>query len=437
MPQPQKDKLGRYRFQFLDPTGTRRSLSLGVVKERYAIRFGRYLDDLIASRRSGVSPDADLLTWLKEVDESILEKFVAWNLLTGDLKRRCGAGKTLEELTTAFIAHGKQKQSTKVIWGRAKNHLHQFFGPESHIKPVTLGRAKEFRDWLPRGAKRPLADATVRKTISLARQMWDFAIDHEWIEKGKNPFDDKDLPTNIRSNKSRKVYVDVELVRELIDACPNNDWKLIIALNRFAGLRCPSEVKSLLKANVDWDRSRMTIISPKTEHFEGKETREIPIFAEVRPYLKACCDALPRGEKFVLPFLQHYRVDTNGSINIWTPVSKIMKRAGIKRWPKLFQNLRSSAETDLTDRFPGHVVCEWIGNSEKVAREPYLHVKNQHFEAAAQNSCAQVVQSGMVSGNQPFQEAKKTPGNRNKRASVTTREKAGKGIQWPLQDSNL
>jgi len=37
--------------------------------------------------------------------------------------------------------------------------------------------------------------------------------------------------------------------------------------------------------------------------------------------------------------------------------------------PKLFQNLRSTRETELMETYPAHVVCAWIGNSEAVARK--------------------------------------------------------------------
>ena len=51
---------------------------------------------------------------------------------------------------------------------------------------------------------------------------------------------------------------------------------------------------------------------------------------------------------------------------------KIVKRAGLKPWPKLFHNLRASRETELAQVHPMHVVCDWIGNSPKVAAEHYL-----------------------------------------------------------------
>ena len=55
-------------------------------------------------------------------------------------------------------------------------------------------------------------------------------------------------------------------------------------------------------------------------------------------------------------------------------------------WPKLFQNLRSTRETELADDFPMHVVCQWIGNSQPIAAKHYLQVTEDHFTKALQNA---------------------------------------------------
>lgn len=70
------------------------------------------------------------------------------------------------------------------------------------------------------------------------------------------------------------------------------------------------------------------------------------------------------------------------NVNLRTELGRIIGRAGVKVWPKLFQNLRSTRETELASRSPIHVVCEWIGNSEIVATNHYLQVTDEDFEAA-------------------------------------------------------
>ena len=68
--------------------------------------------------------------------------------------------------------------------------------------------------------------------------------------------------------------------------------------------------------------------------------------------------------------------------NLRTQLHRIIKNAGLKPWPKLWQNLRSTRETELVDRFPAHVASSWIGNSVEVATQFYLQVTERHFADA-------------------------------------------------------
>ncbi len=46
----------------------------------------------------------------------------------------------------------------------------------------------------------------------------------------------------------------------------------------------------------------------------------------------------------------------------------------IKVWPKLFQNLRSSRESELIKVHGMEVACAWIGNTPAVAMKHYLQI---------------------------------------------------------------
>jgi integrase len=52
------------------------------------------------------------------------------------------------------------------------------------------------------------------------------------------------------------------------------------------GIRCPSELLPLTWNDVNWERDRFLVHSPKTEHYEGGAERWMPIFPELRPYLE-------------------------------------------------------------------------------------------------------------------------------------------------------
>jgi integrase len=70
------------------------------------------------------------------------------------------------------------------------------------------------------------------------------------------------------SNASRQFFVTREMTTKLLDACPDSQWRLIVALTRYGGLRCPSEIVELKLSDVDRDAERVRITSPKTEHLQ-------------------------------------------------------------------------------------------------------------------------------------------------------------------------
>jgi hypothetical protein len=71
-----------------------------------------------------------------------------------------------------------------------------------------------------------------------------------------------------------------------------------------------------------------------------------------------------------------------GNTNLRSTFLKIIRRAGLQPWPRLFHNLRASCETDLMKRFPIHVVCAWIGNTPKIALGHYLQTLDADFKNA-------------------------------------------------------
>ena len=103
----------------------------------------------------------------------------------------------------------------------------------------------------------------------------------------------------------------------------------------------------------------------------------MPIFPELLPILDAAWDAAPEGAEFVITRFR------NGETNLRTGLERIIEKAGLIPWPKLFQNLRSTRETELAETFPLHVVVAWLGNSQLVAAKHYLQVTDEHFAKAS------------------------------------------------------
>src|SRR5262245_31322728 len=209
--------------------------------------------------------------------------------------------------------------------------------------------------------------------IGRARQFLKAAVRAKLISA--NPFDGVKAPG--QRNPARMFFVTRDVTQKVLDACPDAEWRLIVALSRYGGLRCPSEHLALRLGDVDWERNRITVHSPKTEHHPGGESRIVPLFPELRAYLEAVFDSAPAGTEF---FITRNR---QKNVNWRTGLLRIIKRAGLTPWERLFHNLRASRQTELTSHFPLHVVCEWIGNSATIADKHYLQVTEEHYWAAA------------------------------------------------------
>lgn len=114
---------------------------------------------------------------------------------------------------------------------------------------------------------------------------------------------------------------------------------------------------------------------PQTAHHPGGESSTIPLFPELRLHLAEAFDLAEEGAEHVLG--DRYRHNTTNP-NLRSRLLDIIWAAGLKEWPKLFQNMRSSRETELAESFPMHVVCTWIGNSAAVAAKHYLQTTDEH-----------------------------------------------------------
>ena len=192
----------------------------------------------------------------------------------------------------------------------------------------------------------------------------------------ENPFDG--VKAGTEQNRGRSFFVAPEAAEKVLDACPDYEWRLLVALARYGGLRTPSESFSLAWSDVLWDQDRFRVRSPKTER-QGKPERLVPLFPELRPYLE---EAYEMAEPGAVHVITRWR-DTHK--NLRTQLMRIIRRTGLVPWPRLFQNLRASRETELAERFPLRIVTDWLGNSPNVAMAHYLSTTEDHFQRTAKS----------------------------------------------------
>ena len=184
-----------------------------------------------------------------------------------------------------------------------------------------------------------------------------------------SPF--SDIKGGSEANSERQHFIDLPAAEQVLAACPDEELKLVFALARFGGLRCPSEVVALKWSDIDWKNDRFRIARAKTP------TRYCPLFPEIRLALQAARKVAAKDATFCL---EKHR---GSSAYFRTKFMRILLGADLPVWPKLFNNLRSTRRTELQEKFPDHVVNRWLGHGRKVAEKHYLQITEEHWSKAS------------------------------------------------------
>ncbi|MBU4271383.1 MAG: tyrosine-type recombinase/integrase [Planctomycetes bacterium] len=376
---------GRRTVQFVGGDGKRRSIRLGKVSQREAEAVKWRVEALVSATLTGCPLTDEVSRWVATLDGPLADKLAKVGLVPK--RQRAGDGLGLADFIDQYIGGRTDiKQSTREHLQRARRDLLAFFGPDKLLCEITPGDCDGFRVYL---AER-LAENTLRRICGRAKQF--FRAAHRKRLIAENPFADM-KGCGVQANTSRYRFITRAEAGKVLEACPDSQWRLLFALARFGGLRVPSEPLGLRWGDVDWAASRITIHSPKTAH-QGKATRQIPFFPELRPHLEAAFDEAAAGTEYVIT---RYR---DSKTNLRTQLERIIVKAGLEPWPKLWQNLRSTRETELAETYPMHVVTSWLGNTATVAAKHYLQVTDEHFQRAATGG-AKAVQN-------PVQQAQET-----------------------------
>ncbi len=391
---------GHKTIQFVRSDRKRPSIRLGKMSMRLAKEVKARVEELIASQEAGFSPDAETLDWLSKAGDVLCDRIAA----VGLIPRRTSVN--LGPFLKAYI-DGRTDVSPGAIRNmqQSARYLREHFGAETALRSISLTDAEAFAVMM----KSSYAEATAARCIKYARQFWKYAVRARYVSD--------DIWSHIKAgkmdNSDRQVFVDHDMINRVIDACPDAEWRLIVALARFGGLRVTSELFVLEWDDILWDKNRFIVRAPKTG------TRVVPIFPELRPYLQQSYEMAEDGAINVIA------IHRNKSLR--TRMDKIIMRAGLVPWEKTFQNLRSSRQTELSDQFPEHVVCKWLGNSQAVARAHYNQVIESHFDRAASGAKSGVDSAGDVKSGAPNERTGDHAG------ASTTRENAGKtGISHEL-----
>ncbi len=391
---------GLRTIQFVGGDGKRRSIRLGKVTQRQAEAVKYRVESLNAAMISKCPLDGDTAAWVAGIGDDLADKLAAVGLIPRRASSQLG-----EFLSSYITGRSDIKPRTRINLEACKARLVEFFGESKALNDISQGDADDWVIWL----KGQYASGTTGRTIKRAKQFFKAAVRSRLIPS--SPF--ADVKGSAVTDQTRRFFVTQDVTAKVLDACPDAEWRLIVALARYAGIRIPSELLLLEWSDVLWDQGKFRVRSPKTEHHEGKGERWVPIFPELRPYLEAAFEAAAEGAV-------HLVGRRNDGVNLRTRLLRIIRRAGCTPWPKLFVNLRSSRETELVATYPLHVVCAWLGNSELIAQKHYLQVTDDDFAHAAgmHQAVQKAVQCGAEAVQNPVQSAFDTDGQELTQTSV-------------------
>ncbi len=319
-------KTPSYEVQFY-PDGQssqRKTIYLGGRRytEKTANELKGIVETLVYYRDNSITvPDKKTLAWLESASQEIREKLGNVGLIVVPKTH------TLGELWNTFLAQKTDaKATTMKHYGHVRDKFFDYFEETTVVADITGEQMAKWKTHLL-GC---MAKATTAGYIKETKTCFNWAVRSGWIEK--SPLEG--IGTGSFVNKSKDRIVTMEDYSRLLDACPCKDWRAILALVRIGGLRCPSEVVTLRWEDVNWERSCFYVRSPKTEHHDGKESRIVPIFPELKTELEPLFfDPKSEGREFVI---NRYR---DPKQNLGTTFAKIVNRAGLSTIPRPFDNM--------------------------------------------------------------------------------------------------
>lgn len=355
--------------------GKRETVRLGKLPKSQAQTMLVHIEHLAAAAVDGSSAPPKTIEWLRDLDPKIRKRLAVKGLCTV-AEDRPDHRATLGELIAAQRQHKWKTYApgTVEIHERTVGNLVEFWGPGRELLSISEGDAEDFADWLV--TAKELAQSTAQKRCCHANQYFNYAVRKRWIVG--NPFIDV-AKSNMATEEFK--WVTPEDARAVLDELPTDEWKLLFALSRWGGLRIGSEARALEWDHIDWKRDRFTVHSQKTKRYAGHATRVVPIFPELLPLLLKCSETADMGQPLVLPMLVG-----RSDASLRKTLLRAIRDAEVDAWPRLWHNLRAVRQTELENEFPTHVVCRWMGNSQKTAHEHYLKTTDDHFDKAAQKA---------------------------------------------------
>lgn len=356
---------GTWRVLFVCPvTGKRKTIRLSKdLPKKGAEAYKDHIGCLVTFHNNQKFMPVETLEWVLTLNEIHYDRIADAGLLDQREKAQPQVYSlhALIEDVRAGLLH--KKPNTKKNYERTFALLLEKFGAGKAVAVITTKDADGFVDWLRN--EKAFARATVSLIIKKSRYTFDKAVRWDLIEK--NPFGG--IKVGSGTNPERQAYVPMEVFETILTHTQEKEFRAILALCRIAAVRCPSEIVTLRWRDVQWEKRQLRITSPKTEGYEGKDHRIVPLFPRLHELLRELYESESRDPEFVVSCREP-------GINWRKKLNSLIKLAKLEVWPKLFHNLRASRESELYRQYPLDTVCKWLGHNPATAALHYLHDPN-------------------------------------------------------------
>jgi len=356
---------GHRWIQFRGPGGSRHTLCLGRTSKSQATYFQARLDALLAARMMNQAPDPDTAHWVSGLGVSLRRRLAAVGLIATDYAA------TLGELADASLASREDVPGTAINLRLTRENLIGCFGREKLLGNLTPEDGKRFLEYLKdrgRIGGGGLSRATSSRRHRIAKQMLTFAVKKNWLHA--NPF--PGVGRQEEANYAKRFFVDPPLFLRVLREARNQEFRAILVLARFGGLRCPSEIQPMRWSQIDPNRKTILVMSPKTKRYARGGERTIPLFQEILGEI----GKLPRRDDLLFP--NHQKTGQS----LTDELQRVCRWAGVALWPKPWHNMRATRETELMEDFPIQVVASWMGHSPSIALTHYAQTTKDHLTKA-------------------------------------------------------
>ncbi len=364
------DPNGRKRILFVDGNGKRHTIRLGPVQQRHAEGIRTKIESLLSAAQSRQPLDRETATWLADIPEQLHARLAAARLIKPRQSRTLG-----DWLKSFMTSRASLKPESRRKLEQTGSKLEKHFGADKPLHEITPEDAAAWREKL---LKQGLSEAATKIHTGNVKTIMAEAVRRELI--ARSPF--ANLKGGVTATQNDR-YVTRDEIERVLAAAPDTEWRLLLGLARLAGLRTPSEVTPLTWDDVDWERSRLRVHSPKTERFPGHELRWVPITPRLMELLQDRFDATPEGET---------RLITISSIDgRRRKVRRFMDDAKVEPWDDTWQTLRRSCEIEWAQHYPQYAVSRWIGHSITVSGRHYVNaIPDELFDRAAGREATQI-----------------------------------------------